>query len=807
MLELILKTSIRNLLKNKLLTIINIMGLAVGITCALVIYLVVTYETSFDKFHTNFDKTQRIYTKLKFGERTTNITGLPYPMYDILQNDVPQVKDVAQIFTLRGDFKAVATPKNIEEAFYSGNSAVGVDIDFFKVLTWEWLQGSPEVSLSNKNSIVLTEKTAQNLFGTLDVMGKELYLNRDYLLTVTGLVADPVGPSNFEFSAFVSHKLVEQAVQEFADWTSVGSSFETLVLLEATSENIAEQKAAFKESINEIYKSKIEASGIDWKLDVQSMDELHFSQTMRPMTGSIGSTMVLWVLIAVALMIVLTACINYINLSTAFATLRTKEIGIRKILGSSKQHLVGQFLGETFILVTVALLISFGLAELFLIHVSDITGWTPQKQLLREALLNDPKIYLFVPALLVLITILAGLYPAFISATTSPLKAFKTKLGTQKVKGLTLRRILVVFQFAICQLFILGAIIVLQQLSFTREKSLGFNKDHVMNITLNKEDKAKGEVLKNKLEGIAGVSDISLSNLAPITRGWSMFDVTVKKDSTEKNYAANTILADPDFFDIYEFTFLAGGVYPRSDSMTHVVVNQAFLKWLDAETPEEAVGEAVYFDTRTMMITGVVADFHVTSLHNEIKPLMMGMAPESFQTLNIKVNPRQMQQTIAEIESVWKELFPENAFKYNFLKDTVHRMYQDEEQMFNLFNLFAGLAVLISCLGLYGLVAFMSLQKTKEIGIRKVLGASVGQVVMLFSKEFMLLVPLSLLIAGPLGYFVMDKWLSNFAYHISIEFYYFLFTLIGTMFIALLTVGYQSLRAASKNPVDALRAE
>jgi len=807
MLELILKTSIRNLLKNKLLTIINIMGLAVGITCALVIYLVVTYETSFDKFHTNFDKTQRIYTKLKFGERTTNITGLPYPMYDILQNDVPQVKDVAQIFTLRGDFKAVATPKNIEEAFYSGNSAVGVDIDFFKVLTWEWLQGSPEVSLSNKNSIVLTEKTAQNLFGTLDVMGKELYLNRDYLLTVTGLVADPAGPSNFEFSAFVSHKLVEQAVQEFADWTSVGSSFETLVLLEATSENIAEQKAAFKESINEIYKSKIEASGIDWKLDVQSMDELHFSQTMRPMTGSIGSTMVLWVLIAVALMIVLTACINYINLSTAFATLRTKEIGIRKILGSSKQHLVGQFLGETFILVTVALLISFGLAELFLIHVSDITGWTPQKQLLREALLNDPKIYLFVPALLVLITILAGLYPAFISATTSPLKAFKTKLGTQKVKGLTLRRILVVFQFAICQLFILGAIIVLQQLSFTREKSLGFNKDHVMNITLNKEDKAKGEVLKNKLEGIAGVSDISLSNLAPITRGWSMFDVTVKKDSTEKNYAANTILADPDFFDIYEFTFLAGGVYPRSDSMTHVVVNQAFLKWLDAETPEEAVGEAVYFDTRTMMITGVVADFHVTSLHNEIKPLMMGMAPESFQTLNIKVNPRQMQQTIAEIESVWKELFPENAFKYNFLKDTVHRMYQDEEQMFNLFNLFAGLAVLISCLGLYGLVAFMSLQKTKEIGIRKVLGASVGQVVMLFSKEFMLLVPLSLLIAGPLGYFVMDKWLSNFAYHISIEFYYFLFTLIGTMFIALLTVGYQSLRAASKNPVDALRAE
>lgn len=807
MFELILKTSIRNLVKNKLLTIINVMGLAVGITCALVIYLVVNYETSFDKHHSNFDKVQRIYTKLKFGERVTNITGLPYPMYDVLKNDVPQVKNIAQIFTLRGDFKISASIEHPEEKFYSGNKAVGIDTTFFSVLNWEWLQGSPAVSLSNVNSIVLTEKTAKNLFGTLDVMGKELYLNRDHLLTVTGIVADPAGPSNFEFSAFVSHKLVDQDVKKYADWTSVGSSFETLVLLDATTENIAEQKTAFKESINEIYKSKIEASGIDWKLDIQSMNEIHFSQSTSPMTGSFGSEMVLWVLVAIAFMIVITACINYINLSTAFATLRTKEIGVRKILGGSKQHLIGQFLGETVMLVSLGLLLSFGLAELFLIHVSDITGWTPQKQLLREALLHDPKIYLFLPFLLGLITLLAGLYPAFISATTSPLKAFKTKLGTQKVKGLNLRRVLVVFQFAICQLFILGAIIVLQQLSYTREKSLGFNKDHIMNITLNREDRAKVQVLKNELENIAGISKISLSNLAPITRGWTMFDIAIKNDSTSKSYAASTILADEHFYDVYEFEFLAGGVYPPSDSMSNLVVNQAFLKWLEVETPQEAIGKAVHFDARAMLITGVVADFHLTSLHSEIRPVIMGMAPESFQTLNIKVKPKQMQQTIAEIEGVWKELFPENDFKYSFLEDTVHRMYEDEEQMFSLFNLFAGLAVFISCLGLYGLVAFMSLQKTKEIGIRKVLGASTPQVIMMFSKEFIILVPLSLLIAGPLGYFLMDKWLSNFAYHISIEVYYFLITLISTMFIALFTVSYQSLRAASKNPIDALRAE
>jgi len=807
MFDFILKTSIRNLLKNKLLTTINILGLAVGITCALVIYLVVSYETNFDKYHHNHTYIHRIYTKLKFGDRMTNITGIPYPMYDILKNEVPQVKEVAQVFKRRGSYKILDSEKNIKSQFYKGNDVVGVDASFFNILDWEWLQGNPEVSLSNIHSIVLAEKTALNLFGTRDVIGKELYLNRDFLLTVTGVIADPKGPTNFEFSGFVSYKLFEKEVQEYADWTSVGSSFETLVLLDTNEENQTQLKTDFLEKINQIYKSKIEASTIDWKLAVQPLNEVHFTESVSPMTGSIGSKIVLKVLIVIAIMITLIACINYINLSTAFASLRTKEIGIRKILGGSKKHLIAQFLGETFLLVSVALLFSFGLTEFFLMYVSEITGWVPQKQLLREALQNDINIYLFLPSIVLLITFLAGFYPALITTATSPLKAFKTTLVTQKIKGITIRRILVIFQFAICQLFIFGSIIVLQQLEFIQEKSLGFNKEHVMHISLNREDRDKAQILKNKLAHVTGISEISLSNLTPITNGWTMYDIVVEKDTTKKNYAAFTILADTDFFKVYEFDFLAGDLYPASDSMTHLVVNQAFLKWLGLEKPVEAVGKEVFFNNRSLTITGVVADFHISSLHSEIRPVMFGMSRIDFQTLNIKVNPLHTQKTIAEIEGIWKEVLPDTPLTYNFLEDTVYRMYQDETQMFKMFNLFAGLAVFISCLGLYGLVAFMSIYKTKEIGIRKVLGATVTQVVMLFSKEFILLVPLSLLIAGPLGYYFMDEWLSDFAYQIPIEFQYLLITLLITMLIALATVGLQSVKAASKNPVDALRSE
>ncbi|MEM1134517.1 MAG: ABC transporter permease [Bacteroidota bacterium] len=807
MLELIFKTSIRNLLKNKVLTTINVLGLSLGITCALVIYLITRYETSFDKYHENYNNIYTVYTTPVFGEHTHYHSGIPFPFHQVLKEEIPNIKVLSQLFITESRF-SIPNERSVRQQIKIENDVVGVDTAFFKVFDWNWLKGSPETALLNSTSIVLTEKTAFKIFGTLDILGREVLLNKEHLLVVTGLVADPPAATNFEFAAFVSTTLLEENTKKYAGWTTVSDSYQNFIVIDGQGEQKKKNAALIQKQINEIYVEKIKETGLTWKLGLQSLADIHFSKELPPITGKRADKKILWYLFFIGLVLIFSACINYVNLATAISVLRSTEIGVRKIMGSNIPLLVLQFLGETFLLVTLSVILSLCLTELFLLKINFFIEMQIKKSLLGVALQNDPFIYLFISCVVLLITLLSGLYPAYITASYTPLNAIKNKIHVKGKKGASLRRILVVTQFCLCQLFIFGTIVVMQQLEYTQNKDLGFKKEHVVSVFLPKSEISKREVLKNELLTLNGISNVSLSSFIPMSFSWASWEVWFEKDSTRANDVSNVILADRDYFETYGFNFLAGAPFHESDTMEAVVVNQAFLKLLGVEKPEEALYKEIFYgDGKQVAISGVVADFHLTSFHKEIKPLMIGTIKERMRTANVKITPQKQQATLAAMEEKWSKFFPDEPFAYKFLEDSIFNMYKTEKLTYRLFNLFAVIAIFISCLGLYGLISFISLQKTKEIGIRKILGASVNQIVLLFSKEFMLLVLIALLIAGPLGYYFMNNWLADFAYKIDIGWEIFALTLLIAMFIALFTVSYQSIKSALQNPVESLHTD
>ncbi|MBT31023.1 MAG: hypothetical protein CMO01_15300 [Thalassobius sp.] len=809
MLELLFKTSFRNLLKNKMLTIINVLGLSVGITCALVIYLIIRHENSYDKFHSKLDNIYHLYTEMHFGEHQSYNQGVPYPVHETIEAEVPEIKVLGELLT-EGDVDVRLTDatEGKENNKIEIENLAGVDTNYFKIFDWEWIAGSPEKSLSNKESIILTEKSAIQIFGNLDVVGKELKMENEKLVTVTGLLKTPPAPSNFEFSAFVPIDLVNDRVSGSKYWTSVTSNYQNYILVEGEGEVLQANVEKLEKKIYDLYKSKNPDKDSEWELKMQPMQDMHFDQEMYANTGRNANADVLWYLFAIAVVLILSACINYINLSTAFATLRSSEIGVRKVLGSSKRLLVFQFLSETMILISMAVAISFCLTELLLMNMHFFIDWGEKENLFREALQNDFLIYLFIPSLMLFLTVFSGFYPALLASSFNPIDAIKNKINLKSSRGFSMRRVLVLVQFSLCQIFIFGTIVVMQQLDFARSNDLGFNRDHIVNIHIPWEKQDRIEALQNEWRGINGLSQMSFSSQAPIMNGWSATTITLDNDSTSEEKQTNLIQADPVYFELYGFNFLAGGPYPESDSLESVVVNQKFLNLMGLDNPHEAVGKAVYYGKdRPLTITGVVSDFHINSFRSEIKPLMMGMEKDNLYVANLKINPVTQKETLAALESKWYHIYPDETFKYDFLEDDIYRMYKNEEQTYRLFNLFAGIAIFISCLGLYGLISFISLQRTKEIGIRKVLGASIRQIVYLFSKEFIILVITALLIAGPIGYYIMTNWLEDYAYKISLTWDMFAITLCVALVIALITVSYQSIKAALQNPADALHSD
>ncbi|WP_020533939.1 ABC transporter permease [Flexithrix dorotheae] len=808
MLSYFFKISVRNILRNKVHSIINILGLALGITCSLVIFLVVNHEFSYDQFHTKKDRIFRVTTLPVFGEETFYNPGTPFPVTEALRNNFPEIEQISPVVMGREEIRIKQIDKisgvEDEEIFYRDNDILGVDSTFFKIFDWKWISGSPGTAFKNKHAIVLSEKLADKFFRG-DALGKTLTLNGTDL-SVVGIVENPHPHTSVSALAFVPSEIYSFDVSKNPDWGSVSSGYQNFILLKESS--LSEQSIAkIEKQLTGLLKANTDKDYIDnWSLELQSLTSFHFDKNYFPINSNKGDLNTLWALFFVGIFILLIASINYINLSTALVVNRSKEVGVRKVLGSSRKKLILFFLMETSIIVSFSLLFALGLTELSLIKLKDFINIDFEGSLLREAITGDWRLYLFIFGILGTTTLLSGFYPAFVLSGYAPVMALKNKFSNN-TSGLKLRRSLVIFQFLITQVLIIATLVVMEQLSFFKSKDLGFNTNAIITFRQPFGEELKSEAIQQEMLKIPGIKKVGFSASPPISGSRSTRDISYGNDSLKAENMIDIKYVDKDYFEVFHFNLL-GGKFPERNDTTKAVVNESFIKKYGFTSSIDIIGESFnYSDEQAVQIVGVIENFHMQSFHTQINPLMMVFDPEIRYTVNAQVEMAGIEKTLAEIEKIFRDTYPGKEFKYSFLDEDIRNFYNNEERVLRLLNLFAGIAIFIGCLGLYGLVSFMAIQKTKEVGIRKVLGASISGIVLLFSKEFVRLVLIATILAAPIGYFMMNEWLATFNYKIELGPKIFLLSGLMAVVIALITISYQAIKTAVRNPVNSLRSE
>lgn len=798
------KTATRNLIRNKSYSIINIAGLAIGIAASLLLFLIVRYELSYDKFQPGYKNISRVVTQDKFSDGITYNPGIPVPALDVLRVKMPQV-------VFGGMLSASGSQVTIDEEkhpfagrkkFIEDNGIFFSDPQFFSVFSYKWLTGNPKV-LSEPNMVVLTKKMAEKYFSKWEnAVEKIIRLDNNITLKVAGILADIPGNTDFPLAVVASLESLKQGGEKYnyyQSWNNTSSNFQVYALLPANAKPI--DLAAQLQQINkDNYQGRSSSERSNF---FQPLSELHFDRRFEIFGDHVISKSSLQILSLVGVFIIIMACINFVNLATAQAVGRSKEVGIRKVLGSDRKLLFFQVMGETALVVVVAGVAAFLIATLclpFIKHIASIQ---------EELSLITPETILFLLGVLIVCTVFAGLYPALIMSGFKPVLALKNNMTSAKIGGISLRRGLVITQFVISQVLIIGTIVAVSQMSFINKADLGFNKEAVLMLSGSSDSLsiARLPAFKLKLLQTPGVQSVSFSSDAPSSENtWSGNFAYDHRD--DEKFQVTMKFADEDYFKTYGLQLAAGRGYEKSDSMKEVVINETLVQRLGLKDAQAAVGKDIRVGRNAWkVISGVVKDFKTNSLRENIKPLLIGQANSYYTLSSIKLRSSNMQQTQASIQALWNDFFPDYAYAGTFMEESINRFYEQENQLSLLYKIFACLAILISSLGLYGLVSFMAVQKVKEVGIRKVLGASAGNIVFLFSKEFTILIAVAFLIAAPLAYFMMKNWLQDFAYRIDLSIGFFVLAIIISIVIAWTTVGYKAIRAAIVNPVKSLRSE
>ncbi|MEP6595425.1 MAG: ABC transporter permease [Ginsengibacter sp.] len=796
------KIAWRNLTRHKGYAAINIGGLAVGIAACLLLFLVVSYELSYDKFQPNYKRIYRVVTQDKFSDGITYNPGIPVPALDALRLQMPNILFGA-IHSIYGSQVTVNSSNNASDnkKFIEQRGLFFCEPNFFKVFNFNWLAGNPNV-LNEPNTVVLSKKSAEKYFGDWQqAINKFITLDNKISLKVSGILNDIPANSDFPLGALISLKTVEKNGADYYyynNWNSTSSNFQVYALLpeNVQADNINKQLLTFRK---EHYSGRGNSEKTNF---LQPLSDLHFDNRFEIFGNHITSISTLWTLSLIGIFIIIMACINFINLSTAQAVGRSKEVGIRKVLGSNRKQLFFQIMGETGLVVIIAGMLAICIASLCLPYIKHIAS-------IEETLsLYNVRTMTFVLLVVLMVTLVSGLYPSLMLSGYNPALALKNKITSAKVGGISLRRGLVVTQFAISQVLVIGTIVAVSQMSFVNRADLGFNKEAVLILSGNTDSAviAKRLVFKEKLLQTPGVQAVSFSSDAPSSdNNWSTnFAFDHKED---EKFQISLKFADEDYFKTYGLQLLAGRVYDKSDTTKEVVINETLVQKLNVKNPQDVIGKDIRLGDSWKKIVGVVKDFKTSSLRENIKPLLIAESNNNYFLTSIKVRSSNISQTQAGIQSTWNEFFPEYAYSSNFIDENIAQFYEQEKHLSLLYKIFASLAIFISCLGLYGLVSFMAVQRTKEIGVRKVLGASVANIVYLFSKEFTILIIVAFIIAAPVAWFMMNSWLNDFVYRIKLGIEVFLVAIIISMLIAWITVGYQAIRAAIANPVKSLRTE
>ena len=808
-----LKTAFRSFRRHKMFTFINVIGLAIGVSASLVIFLIVYHDFTFDNFHKDGNRIYRVVSDFNYAGEAFYNPGVKGPLPDAIKNEVTGVEISAPAFS---ESYNVLIPGKTQSKFKDNENVVYTDKRYFNIFSYGWLAGSVN-ALAQPNQVVLASQQAKKYFPSLSyeqMLGKQVVYDDSVKTTVGGIVEEFKGNTDFTFTDFISYLTIQNVKSlknEISSWSSTDGNSMCFIKLNkgAAASAIDKQLKALQAKYAP---NPLGNKGYQSLSRLQPLSDIHFNEKYGAIGNSAVNKTTLYGLVAIGAFLLLLGCINFINLTTAQASQRAKEIGIRKTMGGSRRQLIGQFLSETTVVTIIAVIISIVMTPFIIKLFSDFISKD-----VKLNLLDNPAVWVFILLLIIVVSFVSGFYPAMVLSKFRPVLVLKNQAyaGTSKTRNAFLRKSLTVTQFIIAQFFIMATILVSKQIYYALHKDLGFKKDAIVYVNLPWKQKTKGlrEVFASKVRSLPQVAIVSLGDDVPSSSGWSSNDVTYHDGKKEVRTELYHKSGDENYIKVYGIKLIAGRNITQSDTAKATLINSTYAHILGFKNVSDAIGKTLEFGkTQKMEIVGVVADFHQASLHAPIKPMAIYPQNYGYGYLHIALKPQtaggnEWKTALAGVEKAWKEVYPADDYSYKFFDESIAKMYDKEQHTSQLLTWATGLSIFISCLGLLGLAMFTTTLRTKEIGIRKVLGATVTQIVTLLSTELVMLVLLAFVIVTPLAFWAMNKWIQNFADHTSLSWWVFILSGAGMLLTALITLSSQTIRAAIANPVKSLRSE
>lgn len=793
-----IKIALRNLYKQKMYSAINVMGLSIGLASCLLITMYILFELSYDRYHVHADRMYRVWREFNNPDGSVNLRLGPIaPKFaPLLKEDFSEFEYITRFIPDNG----ILLGRN--NRYFTEENFLWADEHFFDVFTATWIAGDIRTALKEPNSLVLTSSMAKKYFGDENPVGQSLIHEKETTLKVTGVVEDPPMNSHFHYEFLGSFASLNPGFLD--SWGS--NNYSTYVILKE-----GESPEAVEKKIPEFLDRHMpDRQGIRphqyTKLHMQPVTSIHLYSHLNSEIGENSDITYIYVLTAVALFVLFIACINYVNLATARSARRAKEVGMRKVLGAERTQLIRQFVGESVLITFMAMALAVVLVELALPFFNAFVG----RSLNLQYFINPWSIPVFL-LMTCFIGIVTGSYPAIYLTRFRPItivQSAKIHSGTRS----PLRASLVVLQFSVSIILMISMGVVHNQMEFIREKDLGFNKEQLLVLPSSQEIISNLETFKGKLLQNSDIVSVSAAKRIPSDRLLDAGDAQIIRNEKAEDvtFRISSLNVDHDYIPTFGMPMAAGRNFQKSlasDSTKAFIINEMAAKMLGWVSADEAIGQPFKYSGRDGYIVGVIKDFHFESLHQQIAPMVMRISTSSLNKITVRVRPDNMPNTIAYLQSVWQQYRPDYPFEYVFVDEKFDRLYRSEQKLGDLFGFFAGLSIFIACLGLLGLAAFMTEQRTKEIGIRKVLGASVGNIVAMVSGEFIKFVLIASVVAWLVSYYSMNEWLRIFAYHTNVNLTTFLLASLAALVIALATVGFQAAKAATANPVESLKYE
>lgn len=795
MLQNYLTLAFRNLRKHRVFALLNILGLGCCIACCMVIFLLVRHHLSFDRFHAKADRTAVIVTETRREgvEKKTNL--VPYPMSEALRQEYSFLEKTAMVSSRQNTLITIAEPGQAPVKFKDKDSRAFAEPELFQIFDFPLVQGDLN-SFREPLTALMTEKMARKFYGTTDVLGKTFKVNNRLDFRVVGVLQDIPENTDLQYQLYCSWATLvtdSMSMHMVHNWGGIQSGTQCFAVFRE-GHPMDELEQAFGSFREKYFHPEVR----NWYYHPIPLKTVHLNAEL----GAGISQRYLWTLGLIGLFLLLTACVNFVNMATAQALNRAREVGVRKTMGSTRSQLFWQFMSETGLIVGMAMLIGLGFAHFALPYLNRLTGTA-----LAFSFTHDGSLYGFLAALALVITFLSGAYPGLAMSGFRPAQSLKGPVDARQVGGFSLRRLLVATQFAISQALIIGAVVITAQIDYARKADLGFRREGILTLPLPGGDYGKVSTLKQQLGSLAGVESVSGCMQPPASdNNWNT-QLQLQGRPEREPWNINFKFVDDHFAETFGLQFVAGRNLLASDTVREYIVNETTVKRLGLSSPQDIIGQQLSVDGFPRQVVGVVRDFHNLSFHEAIAPMVLASDITNYDVCAVRIDLHEIKATLAAIEKTWTGIYPEYYYEYAFMDPLIAKFYEQEATILQLISLFAGIAIFIGCLGLYGLAAFLVMRKTKEIGIRKTLGASIAGIMWLFGREYARLIVIAFVIAAPIAWWAMNIWLQDYQYRITMHAGIFAISLLATFALASLTVGVQSIRAALANLVKSLRSE